>query len=509
MSKKLKTVLISVVSVVVAVAIVIGIVWALGRNSDPVKVVPVSMHSSNYMGNETESTGFVTAEQLQKIIASSTQTITEIFVQQGQEVKKGDKLLSYDTTLSDIQLERKQINVKQAELNLQQAKDELARINAMKPYVPPTPTEPTTEAPTEPLEPVEELPYCIGGDGTEEKPLRYLVSEDFLFDMDFLTKAMGEKKELYISFEQREENALKGELLQNWGLHLLIDEKTEKLSLGGFQPPMPADDEPEPAPDPTFPNDDSSGYTAAEIAKMRAEQQVKIRDADLAYRQAQVEYEKMKVESENGFVYATVDGTVLVVNDPETAAQQNQPVVTVSGGGCYYVKATLSEYDLQKYGVGAQVRIQSWGMNGMVETVGTIDSVSDTPTTSDFYYGSSDPNASYYNAMIAVGADAELNEGDYVSVYFGGSGDGNALYLEAMYLRTEGTRAYVYRRGEDGLLKKTYLRTGEQLWGYVRIIDGLTQDDYIAFPYGKNVKDGAKTEMDENGDTKENPGMYW
>ena len=166
MSKKLKTVLISVVSVVVAVAIVIGIVWALGRNSDPVKVV--SMHSSNYMGNETESTGFVTAEQLQKIIASSTQTITEIFVQQGQKVKKGDKLLSYDTTLSDIQLERKQINVKQAELNLQQAKDELARINAMKPYVPPTPTEPTTEAPTEPLEPVEELPYCIGGDGTEE-----------------------------------------------------------------------------------------------------------------------------------------------------------------------------------------------------------------------------------------------------------------------------------------------------------------------------------------------------
>ena len=67
MSKKLKTVLISVVSVVVAVAIVIGIVWALGRNSDPVKVVPVSMHSSKYMGNETESTGFVTAEQLQKI----------------------------------------------------------------------------------------------------------------------------------------------------------------------------------------------------------------------------------------------------------------------------------------------------------------------------------------------------------------------------------------------------------------------------------------------------------
>lgn len=508
MSKKVKTVLISVVSVVVAVAIVVGIVWALGRNSSPVKVVPVSMHSTNYMGNETESGGYVTAEKLQKIYASSTQTVTELFVEVGQTVKAGDKLLSYDTTLSDIQLERKQIDVRQAELNLQQAKQELARINAMKPYVPPAPTEPTTEAPTEPLEPVEELPYRIGGDGTEEKPLRYLVAEDFLFDTDFLTKAMGEKQELYIAFEQREENALKGELLQSWGLHLLLNEESGKLSFGGFEPPVPTDDEPEPEPEPIFPIDDSSGYTAAEIAKMRAEQQVKIRDADLAYRQAQVEYEKMKIEAENGFVCASVDGTVLAVNDPETAAQEGLPVVTVSGGGCYYVKATLSEFDLEKYGVGTQVRIQSWGMNGMVETTGVVDSVSDTPTSGDSYYGASNPNASYYSAMIAVGAEAELTEGDYVSVYFGGGEDSDAMYLEVMYLRTEGTRAYVYKRGENGLLEKTYLRTGEQLWGYVRILGGLTQEDYIAFPYGKNVRDGAKTETDENGDMNYYPGVY-
>ena len=115
MSKKVKTVLISVVSVVLVVAIVIGVLWYLGRNTDPVTVVPVSMHSSSYMGNETESGGYVTAEKLQKIFASSTQTITKIFVEQGQEVKKGDPLLSYDTTLSDIQLERKEIAVRRSE----------------------------------------------------------------------------------------------------------------------------------------------------------------------------------------------------------------------------------------------------------------------------------------------------------------------------------------------------------------------------------------------------------
>lgn len=508
MTKKAKTILITAVSVVLVVAIVIGLLWYLGRNNDPVKVFPVSIHSSSYMGNETQSGGYVTADRIQKVYASPTQTITQLLVQQGQEVKKGDPLLSYDTTLSDIQLERKEIAVRQAELELQNAKRELTRINAMKPYVPPAPTEPTTEAPTEPLEPVEELPYRIGGEGTEEKPLRYLTAEDVEFDSDFLERLLADKEAVWVAFEIREENAVKGELQQTWGLKLSRNSDTGAMKFAYFTPPEVADDKPDPTPvEPDIP-DDSSGYTAAEIAKMRAEQQVKIRDCDLAYRQAQVEYEKMKVEAENGIVTALVDGTVIALNDPETAAQENQPVVTVSGGGCYYVKATLSEFDLQKFTAGAQVRVESWGMNGMVTAEGTIDSVSDTPTSGDDYYGSSNPNTSYYSAMIAVAADAELQEGDYVTVYFGNSSqtDGNALYLEAMYVRTEGTRAYVYKRGEDGLLKKTYVSTGEQVWGYVRILSGLTEEDYIAFPYGKNVKDGAKTVEDEGESGYYSPG---
>ena len=507
MTKKTKTILISAVSAVLVVAILIGLLWYLGRNNDPVKVLPVSMHSTSYMGNETQSGGYVTADRIQKIYASSTQTITQLFVKEGQEVKKGDPLLSYDTTLSDIQLERKEIAVRQAELELQNAKQELARINAMKPYIPPAPTEPTTEAPTEPLEPVEELPYCIGGEGTEEKPLRYLTAEGVEFDSDFLDTLLADKAEVWVAFEIRAENAVKGQLQQTWGLKLSRNADTAAMKFAYFTPPEIADDEQEPVPSvPDLP-DDSSGYTAAEIAKMRAEQQVKIRDSDLAYRQAKVEYEKMKVEAENGIVSALVDGKVIALNDPGAAAQNNQPVVTVSGGGCYYVKATLSEFDLQKFGVGTQVRVESWGMNGQVTAEGKIDSVSDTPTSGDDYYGSSNPNASYYSAMIAVDASAELQEGDYVTVYFSdeGQADGNVLYLEAMYVRTEGTRAYVYKRGEDGLLKKTYVSTGEQVWGYIRILSGLTEEDYIAFPYGKNVKDGAKTIEEGSGDE---PFMY-
>ena len=37
--------------------------------------------------------------------------------------------------------------------------------------------------------------------------------------------------------------------------------------------------------------------------------------------------------------------------------------------------------------------------------------------------------------------------------------------------------------------------TGKSLWGsYTEIRSGLTEDDFVAFPYGKNVKPGAATQ---------------
>ena len=38
------------------------------------------------------------------------------------------------------------------------------------------------------------------------------------------------------------------------------------------------------------------------------------------------------------------------------------------------------------------------------------------------------------------------------------------------------------------------MQTGRSLWGsYTQIRGGLTIDDYVAFPYGKDVSDGART----------------
>ncbi|MGN1307830.1 MAG: hypothetical protein ACI4V3_09205 [Faecousia sp.] len=550
--KGVKLAVISAVCVVTAVTILVGALWYFGSKTDPVEVVPLSNYVIGYFDDSVQYDGMVTAENLQSVYPSDTQSVTEIFVTEGQTVRVGDALLSYDTTLTEIQLERKRLNVQQLELDLQNAQNDLKRINAMKPYSPPPSitTQPTTQAPTSSLEPVDALPYFLGGDGTLTRPYRWLWSDELTYDTAFIEEMLtAEKTEIWVSFEVREQNAIKGELLNCWGLHVMVEvsetpteEPTENLTdtpteeptdtpteeptdtpteepteqpteepteptnervlrYAFFVPELPdADDDDEP----TQPSynwvDDSSGYTAAEIAELRKEKQREIRDLDVQYRMAKVDYERAQEEAENGTVYAKVDGTVTYLADPEAARMDGTPILTVYGGGCYHVQVAIGEFELAAYPVGSEVTVMSWENYG-VEIVGTIEAVSDTPVTgNNYYYYGGNPNASRYMATVAVPADANLREGEYVGVTFrGGNADENAIYLEDMYIRTEDGHSYVYKRGEDGKLEKCEVRTGASYWGYTAVYGDLTEEDYIAFPYGKAVKEGADTvEGEEN-----------
>ena len=73
-----------------------------------------------------------------------------------------------------------------------------------------------------------------------------------------------------------------------------------------------------------------------------------------------------------------------------------------------------------------------------------------------------------------------------------GSTGENGIYLENPFLRSEGGQHYVYLKGSDGKLEKRYVRVGKSLWGsYTQILSGVTAEDHLAFPYGKNVREGA------------------
>ena len=236
--------------------------------------------------------------------------------------------------------------------------------------------------------------------------------------------------------------------------------------------------------------DYGSGYTAAQLAQMRSDQQKKIKETELKIKMADAEYRIMQREVSDGKVYAESDGKVISLLTEEEAKQTKQPILKVSGGGGFYVEGFINELEKDKLKLGQEVTVNDW-RSGMTYT-GTVSSIGDFPTRDGYYNGNGNPNASYYPFKVFVDESADLQAGSYVSVAYSTAESENGIYLENPFLRTEQGKSYVLVLGKDGKLEQRWVTTGKSLWGnYTEILDGLTAEDLIAFPYGKNVGPGA------------------
>lgn len=520
-SKKTKRIVAAVLAAVLLAGGGTGAFFLVRHNGKAVNVFAVSeigqtdmwMDNAQYEGN-------VRAENLQSVYLSDTQQLKEVFVHEGDAVKKGDKLAAFDTTLSDLELERQKIEVQKLELNLSNLQSALRRINSMTPYVPPTPA--PAPAPEE-LDPVE-LPRRLSGNGTEAKPYVYLWNETCQYDDAFIaqilplkeaetapageeTTAAAEETEeangpVYepsvttVIFQVREYDNPKGELIYTWGMTF-----TRKPDGGYFftvfQPDdsFAGNDTQELAELPEI--DPEGGYTAAEIARMRSETQQDIRDTETKLKVERLKLKKLELEISTGVVTASLDGVIKSVCSEDEARSEGKPVVTLSAGGAWYIDASVGELDLQHISVGDTAEIQSW-MNDGGFYDGKVTAVSQYPVTGGWYGGNGNPNVSYYPVTVEVDASAALQEGDYVSVSFTGASGGSGLYLEKPFILTENGHSYVYAMNEDEKLEKREIVTGKIYWGStVEIVSGLTLADYIAFPYGKDVKDGAKATLSD------------
>ena len=237
----------------------------------------------------------------------------------------------------------------------------------------------------------------------------------------------------------------------------------------------------------------NSGYTSSELASMRKEKNEQIDQLKFDIKMAKAELKIMKKEADTGEVTAEFDGVVASVLEPANAVAMNAPMIKVVGGGGFYVEGSVSELDLASIQVGQTVTVTSWDTNMTYE--GTIIEVSTYPAEDEnsFYYGNS--NVSYYPYKVFIDETAELQEGFYVSMtYQTQPQEEGVMYLENAFLREENGEHYVYVRNEDGLLEKRIVQVGDSSDGYMtRILSGLEQTDYIAFPYGKTVVEGAPT----------------
>lgn len=599
-----KKVIITVTAVVLVVAIGLGVWFGVSRGrSEPVKVFAFnSVGMTEYWGDSQESYGPVSTDKIQTVFLSSTQTVTEMKVAQGDMVKKGDVLMTFDTTLSDLQLERKRLEVEKLKLDLETAQKKLKDIQNMKPMSivssddfdnsdedsdddgdlekdyelsydhaydgskpskalicwlrvttgdekvritpivddalleearqqaekfqnenQPDPTEPSTEPTTESTtesttEPATEPPTQPGTEPPTQpstEPPTQPSTEASTPSTEETSEGEGgehssasaaenpdEKPTItvnsyYMVIKATEGNKRMGARVVWQGMYI------RKVGSGftfqffdatGVPDHMATDPDDPDNTDPTDPDmpDPGSGYTAAQLAQMRAEQEKTIKETKFKIKMAEADYKIMQTEMSDGNIYAEFDGKVVSVLTEEEAKTQNQPVLKVSGGGGFYIQGSVSELEKDKMQIGQEVTVNDWN-TGMTYT-GKIISMGDFPTNSDGWNGSGNPNVSYYPFTVFVDETADLQAGMYVNIQYSSAESENGIYLENPFIRTENGQSYVYVQGAGGKLEKRFVTTGKALWGsYTEIRSGLTVDDLIAFPYGKNLKEGAPT----------------
>ena len=200
----------------------------------------------------------------------------------------------------------------------------------------------------------------------------------------------------------------------------------------------------------------------------------------------------MKKEAADGKITAAFDGVVSEILDPLEALSSGEPLMKVTGGGGYYVEGTVSERALETIQLGQSVTVNSWD-TGAVYTGRVVEIGTYPAENQDYYYGSS--NVSFYPYQVFIDESADLQEGYYVSLTIQSSEqETGTLYLQNAFLRTEGNRTYVFVRNAEGLLEKRYLECGVSTDGYMTpVYSGITEEDFVAFPYGKEIVEGAPT----------------
>ena len=237
--------------------------------------------------------------------------------------------------------------------------------------------------------------------------------------------------------------------------------------------------------------DDTSDTNFQELIKAKEDEiketQLQIRESNLALKQYD---EKLKDKT----VTATVNGVVTSAGTVDGGDTDN--FIVISGAMGMYLKGTIRETDLDNVHKGDTVTVTTYdtGESYTAEITEISQYPASSDSTSGYSYGSSNTNSSQYPFYAYIEDSSALSEGD-CDYKINKDTQVQGLYIPNYMIRTDTVgRTYCFIQGADGLLKQAYVKTGQDMYGmYTQIRSGLTENDLIAFPYGRAVKEGAQT----------------
>lgn len=239
-----------------------------------------------------------------------------------------------------------------------------------------------------------------------------------------------------------------------------------------------------------IPDENISDMTREEAIKI---QETLIRSLKLDITESEINISKLEKKLQKKNVYSKLDGIVDFVGDALTAADSPEELINIKNEDGVYIKGTVSELLLDKVQEGSILNCMSYE-SGIFQA--EVIEVSEYPTTDDSYWGFGNPNASYYTFEADIlDKSLTLSEDEWLTITLQSDGsDDGIIVLPKAFVRMENGMNYVYKE-ENGVLKKQFVTVGGNVDdGYsIMIKEGLTRKDYLAFPYGKSVKEGAKT----------------
>ncbi len=243
----------------------------------------------------------------------------------------------------------------------------------------------------------------------------------------------------------------------------------------------------------------------------QAQYTVDISAAKLSQKEAELNLKNKKAEVEatqkllqNVKVTSPVAGRVQSINENGTDSNGNPAAyITIQQEGSFRIKGTLGELQRGSITEGTRMKIYSRTDNTEFWT-GTVSKVdyenASQGNNNDRYYGmSSDTmtSSSKYPFYVELDTTTGLIMGQHVYLEVdGGTSAASGLQLPSYYVCTEEDgSAYVWAESAKGKLEKRSVTLGElnEEMSTYEILEGLTAEDYIAYPDETLCKEGVPT----------------
>ena len=237
-------------------------------------------------------------------------------------------------------------------------------------------------------------------------------------------------------------------------------------------------------------------YTKEELAEAVQRQEERLADLRLDLKQSELKIRSTEKAVEEGAVLAKISGVVKKSGDPSNPPGDGSAFLQVASTEGMYIRGGISELLLDQIREGDLVNVSA-GQSGTC-CQAEIREISPYPDESGMFsgiYGAASASMYPFIAYVEEGGGTLISQ-EWVQMDAAGSGmeqPSDALYFWKAFILEEEGRQYVYLRDEKGKLRKREITTGRRVGEGCEVLSGVSWEDWLAFPYGKEVRNGAAT----------------